>query len=163
MRWCLAKATKELEQGKQHRGLVERASNDRLAYQHLAKAEHNLKAVLYFKEGGFEDWSISAGFYCLYHCMLALLAKHGYESRNQECTLATIEYLVEQKRFVLDPEFINVLKQHERVETRHEKTVIALRELFQYGVDIDVPSTELQWLTTLCKNAIDAVKEIIPK
>lgn len=162
LKWCLDKAKKELEQGQKHRGLVERPANTELAYQHLAKAEHNLKALLYLKEGGFEDWSISAGFYCIYHCLLSLLAKHGYESRNQECTLAVAEYLIETKKLNLDPKFVKALKQYGRFD-RHETTVIELREKFQYGVGINVPSAELQELTTLCREAINAVKETLPK
>lgn len=163
VRWCLAKANKELQQQQKHRGLVEQPPDSKLADQHLAKAEHNLKALLYFGEGGFEDWSISAGFYCLYHCLLALLSKYGYESRNQECTLAAVEHLIEQKKLALDPKFIKALKQYERIDERHERTAIELREIFQYGVGMKVESTELQWLTQLCKEAIDAVKDILPK
>ena len=73
--WCLNKAKKELEEKKKHRGLVETAPAKDLAYQYLTKAEHNFKAVLYFERGGFTDWSVSAGFYCLYHCLMAVLAK----------------------------------------------------------------------------------------
>lgn len=160
--WCLAKAEKELEERQKHRGLVKQPSNNELASQHIAKAEHNFKALQFFKRNGFEDWSVSAGFYCVYHCFLALLAKHGYESRNQECTIAAIEYLIEQKKIPLDLRFVRALKQYEKVDARHETTAIELREVFQYGTGIEVESAELQWLTQLCKEAMDAVKEILP-
>ena len=163
VRWCLNKAERELEQGQKHRGLVERSVSNETAYSHLAKAEHNLKALIYFEKGGFEDWSISAGFYCLYHCLLALLAKHGYESRNQECTLAVIEHLIEEGKLALDRKFIDALKEYEKADERHEETVIELREFFQYGVGVKVESTKLQRLTALCKELINTVKDILPK
>ena len=163
LRWCLNKAKKELEQGQKHRGLIECLPSGETAYKHLAKAEHNLKALIYFEKGGFEDWSISAGFYCLYHCLLALLAKHGFESRNQECTLAAIEYFIEQKKITLNHKFINALKEYKKSDERHEETVIELREFFQYGVDMKVESTKLQKLTSLCKELINTVKEILPR
>lgn len=82
VKWCMNKAKKELAEKQKHRGLVEMLPQRELAFQHLAKAEHNFKALFYLERGGFTDWSISAGFYCIYHCLLALLAKYDYESRN---------------------------------------------------------------------------------
>lgn len=162
LKWCLNKAKKEIKQGKKHRGLVECPPSKETAYKHLAKAEHNLKATFYLQEGGFEDWSISAGFYCLYHCMLALLVKYGYESRNQECTLAVVEHLIEERKILLDIKFVNAFKEY-KTEEHRETTVIELRELFQYGLDVKVESTNLKRLIALCKELIDAVKEILPK
>ena len=69
--WCLNKATKEVEEcqklGKRpkHRGLLKSDPDNEEARKHLAKAEHNLKAITHFKDTGFSDWSMSAGFYCV--------------------------------------------------------------------------------------------------
>ena len=93
IKWCLQKAKKELEQGKKHRGLVEKAPDLARAIAHLEKAEHNFKAITYFDVGGFSDWSVSAAFYVVYHCLLGILAKFGYESRNQECTLSAMHLI----------------------------------------------------------------------
>ena len=68
VKWCLNKAKKELETSSNHRGLVRIEENNFLAEGHLKKAEHNLNAALYFEEGGYSDWSVSAFFYCIYHC-----------------------------------------------------------------------------------------------
>ena len=162
IKWCLDKAKKELEHGKKHRGLIVRQQSNETANKHLAKAEHNLKAVFYLQKGDFEDWSISAGFYCLYHCMLAILAKYGYESRNQECTLAVVEHLIQERKLLLDIKFVNALKEY-KTDEHHEATVIELRELFQYGLDVKVESTKLNELIAFCKELIDSVKEILSK
>ncbi|MBI4140635.1 hypothetical protein HY485_02240 [Candidatus Woesearchaeota archaeon] len=160
--WCLNKAKKELAETNKHRGLVQLAPNTELAYQHVTKAEHNLKAIDYFTKGGFSDWSISAGFYSLYHCFLALLAKNGYESRNQECTIAAIEHLTEQKKIMLDQKFIDALKQYN--EAKHaETTVIELREQLQYGISLQAQTQQLQKLKQLCKEAIYDTKESLAK
>ena len=60
LEWCIKKG----EEGKKHRGLT----------------------MIYLIKGNFPDWAVSASFYSMYHCLLAILVKHGYESRNQECT-----------------------------------------------------------------------------
>jgi len=102
--WCLRKAEKELKEGKKHRGLVKIEPDLEEARKHLAKAEHNFSAINCFDKEGFSDWSISAVFYCIYHCFLAIISKFGYESRNQECTFALIESFIEDKKINLNRE-----------------------------------------------------------
>ena len=88
--WCLKKGEKELKEGKKQRGLIKKEKDIEDAKNHISKAEHNLSAISYFDKGGYSDWSISAIFYCLYHCFLAIASRFSYESRNQECTIALI-------------------------------------------------------------------------
>ena len=160
LKWCLNKARKELAETNKHRGLIELAPNTELAYQHVTKSEHNLKAIDYFSKGGFSDWSISAGFYSLYHCFLALLAKNGYESKNQECTIAAIEHLIEKKKIILDYKFVKALQKYDQTK-QAETTVIELREQLQYGINLQAQTTQLEQLKQLCKEAIDTTKEIL--
>src|SRR3989344_9497102 len=93
VKWCLKKAEDELKEGGKHRGLVKAKSDLNKARKHLLKAEHFLRATMYLKKGNFSDISTSTLFYSMYHCLLAIAAKFGYESRNQECTFALIYYL----------------------------------------------------------------------
>lgn len=93
LEWCLNKAQKEVEECKKlgkrpkHRGLLKIEPNIEEAKKHLLKAEHNLEGISKFVEIGFSDWTMSAGFYCIYHCFLAIATKFGYESGNQTCTI----------------------------------------------------------------------------
>ena len=82
----LKKCLKEGEKGERHKGLRKIEVSEEKIKGHLNKAIHNFKAMTSFQKTGFSDWSASAAFYCLYHCLLALIAKEGYESRNQICT-----------------------------------------------------------------------------
>lgn len=106
--WCLNKAEKEIEeckkQGKRlkHRGLLKTNPNLEEAKKHLAKAEHNFLGITRFNEIDFSDWSMSAAFYCIYHCFLAIAAKFGYESGNQACTISLMKLLKEEKKINLD-------------------------------------------------------------
>ncbi len=97
VKWCLNKANAEIAKGELHRGLVKTVPDKKSALEYIKKAEHNLEAFQYNKKGGFYDWTISIGFYVMYHCCLAIITKFGYESRNQECTLALMESLIEDK------------------------------------------------------------------
>ena len=82
-------------------GLVKVDTDLEKAREHLAKAERNLKITLYLQRGGYSDWCSSSLFYMIYHCFLAILAKFGYETRNQECTFAIIASLIEDKKITI--------------------------------------------------------------
>jgi len=169
LEWCMLKAKKEidecLQQGKRvkHRGLLKINANIDDAKKHLFKAEHNLLGITRFKEIGFSDWSMSAGFYCIYHCFLAIAAKFGYESKNQICTIILMRHLKEQKKIILDDKFINLL-QYEELEEKKENSIISLREDYTYGVQISIKDeAKINELKTICKELLDNTKEIIFK
>src|SRR3990167_5162788 len=165
--WSLNKAKKEIEECKKlgkrpkHKGLLKINPNIDEAKGHLAKAEHNLDGISRFKEIGFSDWSMSAGFYCIYHCFLAIVAKFGYESANQTCTIALMRFLKENNKIQLDEKFIELL---EYVDMEDKNSVIDLRENYTYGVQISVKEDEkINELRKTCKGLVEVTKEIIFK
>lgn len=167
--WCLNKAKKEIEeckkQGKRlkHRGLLKVNPSMEEARKHLAKAEHDFEGITKFREIGFSDWSIAAGFYCIYHNFLAIAAKFGYESLNQTCTIALMRFLKETGKINLDEKFIEALE-YEELEESKENSVIELREDYTYGVQITVKDeAKINQLKEICKELIDITKEIIFK
>lgn len=143
-----------------HRGLLKGDMNPKKASLHIAKAEHNLHAALFFESSGYGDWSASAAFYYIYHSFLAILAQHGYESRNQECTLAVIEMLKEEGNIVIDGKLINTLKI--TLAKEDEPNAIRLREDFQYGIEVEFNKKE-QFLALVqqSKETLAAAKGII--
>ena len=167
--WCLNKAKKEIEECKKHgkrlkhRGLLKVNPNLDEARKHLAKAEHDFEGIAKFREIGFSDWSISAGFYCIYHNFLAIVAKFGYESSNQTCTIALMRFLKETGKINIDEKFIEALEYEELKESK-EHSVIELREDYTYGVQITVKDeAKINQLKQICKELIDITKEIIFK
>ncbi len=133
VKWCLNKAKKENEECKKHgkrlkhRGMLKISPGIDEARKHIGKAEHNLNAISKFKEIGFSDWSIAAGFYSIYHCFLAIAVKFGYESRNQTCTIALMELLKEEGKIIIDAKFIDMLKSADIKEIQENK-IIEMRE-----------------------------------
>ncbi|MBI2672981.1 hypothetical protein HYX19_01865 [Candidatus Woesearchaeota archaeon] len=157
--WCLEKAKKELQQGKKHRGLVKREPDMEEARNHITKAEHNLSAITYFDKGGFSDWSMSVAFYSIYHCFLAIAAKFGYESRNQECTIALIKSLKETNQIDLDNRFIRVLENYDEKDIQN---VIGKREFYTYGTTLSVEDKEeIKKSIQLCKDCILQTRKIL--
>jgi uncharacterized protein (UPF0332 family) len=158
--WCIKKARKELQDGKKHRGLVEITPNIQIAFNHLTKAEHNLKVTLYLQKGGFTDWCSSALFYTIYHCFLAIISKYGYESRNQECTFAVIASLIDDRKIKLDYRCL------EKVSSlgdsgQTEDSVINIREKCQYSTTTFLEDEEYQGLLHLAMNILDHTKDIL--
>ena len=160
VKWCLNKAKKELAEIGMHRGLVEQEQDFKSAALHIEKARHNLNAALFFQKNNYSDWSASAFFYCVYHCFLAVLRKFGYESRNQECTIAVMEMLKEQGKIEIDGRFISTLKISQAKEDEH--SIIKIREDFQYGTDVEFHrKEEFEKLAQMCKEAIEATSKIV--
>lgn len=164
--WCLDKAQKEIEECRQqskrlkHRGLLKISPDLEEAGKHLAKAEHNLIGITRFKEIGFSDWSMSAGFYCLYHCFLAIAAKFGYESANQACTISLMRFLKENNQIQLDDKYFRLLGYENFEETNN--SIISLRENYTYGIQISVKDdSKINELKRDCKALVDLTKQMI--
>jgi len=151
LKWCLKKA--EIE-GENHRGLKKIQPDLIKANKHIEKAVHNLSAMQYLIKGGYFDWAVSAGFYSMYHCLLAMLAKNGYESRNQECTFAAIEVLIRESKTSITVEEMRKIASFD--EKSSSADIIKLREEFQYG-------TETVLAVERVRKIVDEAKELIEK
>ena len=158
--WCLRKAERELKEGGKPRGLVRIKPSEGKAKEYVQKAEHYLKATKYLKKGNFSDICASTVFYSMYHCLLAIAAKFGYESRNQECTFALISSLVEDKKIELEKELMDKIASL-NLKENDEKTSIEVREQYQYGTELSIKDNLYQDLFELAKEVISRTKIII--
>ena len=131
----LSNCFKEGEKGERHNGLKKIEISEEKIQGHLKKAIHNFKAMITFQKTGFSDWSASASFYCLYHCLLALIAKEGYESRNQNCTFALIEDLIDKKKISLTKEDVKEIFDKDITDDlKHSDKILDIRENMQYSI-----------------------------
>ena len=161
VQWCLNKSKEEIAKGKQHRGLLKIKPDNQLALEYLKKAEHNLEAFLHNKEGGFYDWTISIGFYVMYHCCLAIITKFGYESRNQECTLSLIENLIEDKKISEDfKKYVDAIKSAVQ-DKKEEEQILKMREKYQYTPIIEIDVEKVEELLGTCQDMIKHTKGMI--
>ena len=156
--WCLKKAEKE---GRKHRGLCTTAPDASKADSHIAKAEHNIEVMKYLMRASFNDWAIHASFYAHYHCLLAILQKFGYESRNQECTFAAVEHLVEQGKIRMEKTSLNAIFASDRHDRLAETDIVDLRERFQYGTETEYENRKIQELLEQTKQFIEKSKSIL--
>lgn len=157
--WCLNKAEKELQKGTKHRGLVKTKPDIDLAREFIKKAEHNLQVFLDNKKLKHYDWTISMGFYVMYHCCLAIITKFGYESRNQECTLALVEFLIEEGK--LEEGFRKYVEMIKPSSEDDEGEIIAMREKYQYTPIVEIDVQKVDELLGLCQDMIKDTKGVV--
>lgn len=143
LNWCLAKKTR----------MKKIKPNDKLSEEHIKKAKHNLEAADYNIKGGFSDWGVSQSYYAMYHSLLSILFKMGYESKNHECTINAVEYLIEHGKISLDMRDIAFIRTTEQMTSKDAKS---LREEFQYGTKTTVNEK-------LLKDLLDNAKKIVEK
>lgn len=159
VKWCLEKAKKELEKEKKHRGLLKTKPDKKLAHDYITKAEHNLEVFMLNKEHGYYDWAINIGFYVMYHCCLAIITKFGYESRNQECTLALIESLVEDEKIDKDlGKYIGSIRSN---KSDDENKIMPMREKYQYTPITEIDVQKVEELLGICQDMVKDTKGII--
>ncbi|MFA5887209.1 MAG: HEPN domain-containing protein [Candidatus Nanoarchaeia archaeon] len=154
--WCLKKASNE---GKKHRGLTLINPDYNIAQAHLNKAEHNLNVMNYLIKGDFADWAVNASFYAHYHCLLAMLALFGYESRNQECTFAAVMNLIEEGKLNLKEQDISYISSN--AGEMDDSSIVELRERFQYGTETSYAKTKMHELFFETLEFIEKSKVII--
>jgi len=132
--------------------------NDKLSKEHIEKAKHNLKAADYNIQGHFDDWAVSQSYYAMYHALLAILFKKGFESKNHECTISTVEFLIEVKEINLSMEDLSFIRTTEQMTTKDAKS---LREEFQYGTKTYVNRILLAELLQKSKAIVEKIEIIL--
>src|SRR3990167_3384060 len=145
LNWCL-------ENAKRMRKIK---PNDKLSKEHIEKAKHNLKAADYNVQGHFDDWAVSQSYYAMYHSLLAILFKKGFESKNHECTISTVEFLIESKEINLSMEDMFFIRTTEKMTAKDAKS---LREEFQYGTKTNVNKVLLTELLQKSKSIVEKVE-----
>lgn len=128
------------------------------AAEHINKAKHNLLAADYNIKGNFNDWAVSQCYYAMYHGLLSLLCKFGFESKNHECTFEAVKYLIETKKINLSLGDIAFIKTTEQMKAQDAKS---LREEFQYGTKTDVNREILNELVKRAKEIVEKIEIII--
>ena len=135
-------------------------ANNMKSKEHIEKAKHNLLATDYNIKGGFNDWAVSQAYYAMYHGLLAVLYKFGYESKNHECTISAVEHLIETKKIELNIKDVAFIRTTEQMKLQDAKS---LREEFQYGTKTDVNSEILNNLVKRAKEIVEKIEVILGK
>ena len=148
LKWCL----------RDEKRLVKTKPDLDLAYQHLKKSEYNYRILQTLEGLKIYDWALNIGFYAIYHCFLALLAKYGFESKNQSCTVTLLLSLIKEGKLHLDK---NLVLQFDTLEIEKDMaspTIRMKRELSTYGIGTSI---DLQQLKSLKEMILQVQREVI--
>ncbi|MBI2144863.1 hypothetical protein HYU18_00915 [Candidatus Woesearchaeota archaeon] len=154
---CLDEGKKR---GERHQGIRETEPNKKAAKEHLAKALHNFRAMNDFHDLLYSDWAASAAFYTLYHGLLAILAQHGYESRNQSCTFALIEDLITKGEvsYLTFADIKEIFDKETTENLEHSPKILDVRERMQYSTQTSLAEEEFKFLKTRTKGLLDKIR-----
>ena len=139
LKWCL----------KDSRRLTKTKPDLDLAQKYLKKSEYNYGVLQTLEKLKIYDWALNVGFYAIYHCFLAILAKYGYTSRNQTCTITTLLTLINEKKLNLDKDLITQFDTLDAEKNITHPTIRESRELSTYGVETSIDSQQLKKIKAL--------------
>lgn len=139
LKWCL----------KDERRLIKTKPDPELAQKHLQKSEYNYGVLQTLEKIKIYDWALNAGFYAVYHCFLAILAKHGYSSRNQSCTLTVLRKLIEEKKLEFEESLVLQFDTLENEKNLTTPTLREKREVSTYGVETSINLEQLKKIKEL--------------
>ena|SRR3989338_134726 len=139
LKWCLKDA----------RRLIKTKQDMDLAQKHVKKSEYNYNVVQALERLEIYDWALNVGFYAIYHCFLAILAKYGYESRNQACTITVLLTLINENKLNLDKGLVAQLDTLDVEKSITNPTVRESREFSTYGVETSIDLQQLKKIKEL--------------
>ncbi len=139
LKWCL----------KDIRRLIKTKRDLDLAQKHVKKSEYNYGVVQTLERLKIYDWALNVGFYAIYHCFLAILAKYGYESRNQACTITVLITLINEKKLNLDKDLVAQFDTLDVEKNITNPTVRESREISTYGVETSIDLQQLKKIKEL--------------
>lgn len=115
----------------------------------MKKSEYNYGVLQILEKSKVYDWALNVGFYAIYHCFLALLAKHGYASRNQACTITALLTLIPEKKLNLDRDLVLQFDTLDVEKDMTNPTIRQSREVSTYGVETSIDLQQLQRIKEL--------------
>lgn len=139
LKWCL-NDSKRLKKVK---------PDQELAQKHLKKSEYNYEVLQLLERMKKYDWALNVGFYAIYHCFLATLAKYGYESRNQSCTITVLLSLIQEKKIDFDKDLVIQFDTLDIEKDATSPTVRKSREISTYGVETSIDLQQLKRIKEL--------------
>mgnify|MGYP001604648076 FL=1 len=139
LKWCL----------KDSKRLVKAIPNLNLAQKHIEKSEHNYSVVQTLEGLKLYDWALNVGFYAIYHCFLAILAKQGYESKNQACTVTALLSLINEGKLNLDKDLVTQFDTLDVEKNITNPTIRESREISTYGVETSIDLQQLKRIKEL--------------
>jgi len=142
--------------------LLPRDPSIKKAKRHLEKADKNLRAMNLMKENKFFDWSISCGYYAMYHATLGSLWLIGIEARSHACAIEAFKKFYIEKAEV-DRELQDYIEKAEKLDKKYSdtlETAKSKRIKAQYGLS-EIKSEEAKNIQKKSKRFVNKIEELV--
>ncbi len=113
-------------------------SLNNLEFGNFILLEHKYSIKKKLKNKSFYDWCIVIYYYAIYHSILALIFKAGFESKNHLASISALTYMYYHKKNVLQKEDIEFIIQSLNIKKEEIEFISnskELREKANYRVD----------------------------
>jgi len=93
-----------------------------------------------------------------------LIAKKGFESRNQGCTFALVEDMIDNKEISLTKEELKEIFDKDVAEDlQHSRKILDIREKMQYSIKTILEEKEFIYLRERTKFLFDKLRRDVEK
>lgn len=113
-------------------------SLNNLEFGNFVLSEHKYSIKKKLKGKSFYDWCIVIYYYAIYHAVLALVSKAGFESKNHLASISALTYIYHHKRNLLNQEDIQFIIDNFNISGEEIEFIASSKELRQkasYRVD----------------------------
>lgn len=135
-------------------------SLNNLEFGNFILSEHKYSIKKKLKGKSFYDWCIVIYYYAIYHAVLALVSKAGFESKNHIASISALTYIYYHKKNLLNKEDIQFIIDNFDIEGEEIEFIAnskELREKANYRVD---ESFDLLQARNLQKRTVDFVNNV---
>lgn len=135
-------------------------SLNNLEFGNFVLSEHNYSIKKKLKGKSFYDWVVVIYYYAIYHAVLALISKAGFESKNHFASISALTYIYYHKRNLLNKEDIQMIMDNFNIKGEEIEFIAnskEIREKASYRVD---ESFGLILAEDMQKKTVDFVNKI---
>jgi len=135
-------------------------SLNNLEFGNFVLSEHKYSIKKKLKGKSFYDWCIVVYYYAIYHAVLTLISKAGFESKNHLASISALIYIYYHKRNLLNKEDIQFIIDNFNLKDEEIEFIAnskEMREKASYNVD---KSFDLLQAKNLQKKTVDFVNKI---
>ncbi|MBU3913338.1 MAG: hypothetical protein KKE50_04555 [Nanoarchaeota archaeon] len=115
-------------------------SLNNLEFGNFVLSEHNYSIKKKLKGKSFYDWCVVIYYYAIYHAVLALISKAGFESKNHLASISALTYIYYHKKNLLNKEDIQMIIDNFNIKGEEIEFIAnskEMREKASYRVDED--------------------------
>ena len=135
-----------------------------LEFGNFILSEHNYSIKKKLKGKSFYDWVAVIYYYALYHSVLALISKAGFESKNHLASISALAYIYYHKRNLLNKEDIQMIIDNFNIKVEEIEFIVSskeTREKASYRVDEEFDMAMAENLQEKTADFVNKVRELL--